>query len=173
MPARASGDISAGQSRRGPFAGRSDGEALGVSRWVEVTQDMIDRFGDVTLDPDPMHIDPEFAGQGPFGATIAFGFLTISLLTHLYHDAVSRLADAQAADGYNLNYGFDRLRLITPVPVGSLVRGRFSLARRSVDAKGRVTLALDAAIEIQGRPRPALVARWITMWAPHTIERAV
>ncbi len=141
-----------------------------VSGWVEITQSMIDCFGRNTLDPDPMHIDPEWAAaNSPFGGTIAFGFLTIALLSHLMHDAQGRataLSPDPARHGYFLNYGFDRLRLVQVVPVGSHVRGHFSHRETRIDEKGRHVATFDCTIEIRGQTRPALVAQWLAIWIP-------
>lgn len=150
------------------FEALQPGTELGVSRWLTVDQAMIDRFGAATLDPDPMHIDPEWAERhGPFGGSVAFGFLTMSLLTHLLHDA---LGSEPAADPcrreFNLNYGFDRLRLVTPVRAGARVRGVFRLAERFRDERQRLVSKLDCVIEIEGGERPALVARWLTIQVP-------
>lgn len=150
-----------------PIADIRPGDQAYVSDWVTVTQEMIDDFGRCTLDPDPMHVDPEWAANGPFGGTIAFGFLTISLLTHMMHSAIKTSPGREPASaGYFLNYGFDRLRLVTPVPVGSRVRGVFKLASREPDEKGRLVAAFDALIEIEGEARPALAARWLSIWVP-------
>ncbi len=144
------------------------GSVIGTSRWLEVDQALIDGFGAATLDPDPMHIDPEWAkANGPFGGTIAFGFLTVSLLTYLMHDALGTQPDREAHNrGYYLNYGFDRLRLVSPVRVGSRVRGVFKLARRIRDEKNRLVSTFDCVIEIEGEERPALVAQWLSVWVP-------
>lgn len=148
----------------------SPGREIGVSQWIDVTQAMIDGFGETTLDPDPMHIDPEWAAErSPFGGTIAFGFLTIGLLTRMFHTATGQgWGDDPAVAGYNLNYGFDRLRLISPVPAGARVRGRFVAADQRWDKKGRQIRTIDCEIEIENAPRPALVARWLTAWVPPT-----
>jgi acyl dehydratase len=153
---------------RDPFAELKPGSEIGVSNWVLVTQDMIDGFGKVTLDADPMHIDPHWAAtKGPFGHTIAFGFFTMSMLTHLLHDAMNTDSAREPAEmGYYLNYGFDRLRLVAPVPVERRVRGRFSLISRDGDEKGRYVSRVHATIEVEGGDRPALVAEWLTMWVP-------
>ncbi len=139
-----------------------------VSDWILVTQEMIDAFGAATLDPDPMHVDPRWAAtNGPFGGTIAFGFLTIALLTRMFHAATGQGWETDpAVDGYNLNYGFDRLRLVTPIPAGTRVRGHFVTAEVRQDDKGRRITATDCEIEIEGAARPALVARWLTAWVP-------
>lgn len=144
------------------------GTEVGLSPWLTVTQSMIDDFGHATLDPDPMHIDPEWCKtNSPFGETIAFGFLTISLLTHLMHSAMKvRSAKESCRTGYYLNYGFDRVRLVAPVRNGSRVRGRFTLRKRTKDGRGRWLTAFDCTVEIEGEARPALVAQWLTIWVP-------
>ena len=144
------------------------GGVVGTSRWLTVDQPMIDRFGQATLDPDPMHIDPQWAkSNAPFGGTIAFGFLTISLLTHLLHDAMGTDPVRDALhQGYYLNYGFDRLRLVAPVRVGSRVRGVFKLAKRIRDERDRLVSTFDCVIEIEGEERPALIAQWLSVWVP-------
>ncbi|WCM28469.1 hypothetical protein NDN01_05970 [Sphingomonas sp. QA11] len=148
--------------------GFTPGSLIGISDWITVTQEMIDVFGATTLDPDPMHIDPRWAAaNGPFGGTIAFGFLTIALLTRMFHDATGQGWDTDpAVVGYNLNYGFDRLRLVSPIPAGARVRGHFEVADVRRDDKGRRITAIDCEIEIEDADRPALVARWLTAWVP-------
>jgi acyl dehydratase len=147
------------------------GTDIGASPWVTVTQDMIDRFGDVTLDPDPMHVDPEWARRnGPFGGTIAFGFLTVSLLTHMLHAALGTAPHRDSyTGGYYLNYGFDRLRLVAPVRTGKRVRGHFRVAGRELDEQQRLKTTLQCRVEIEGDERPALVADWLTYWVPPEI----
>jgi acyl dehydratase len=142
------------------------GQKVGVSHWVLVDQQMIDRFAAVTLDPDPMHIDPAWCAQhSPFLSTVAFGFLTISMLTHLYHDVLQydRYGHAQTG-GYPLNYGFDRLRLIAPVPVNSRIRGHFTLLDVRERAPGETVHKTRVEIEIEGREKPALIAEWLGLW---------
>lgn len=144
------------------------GSEIGLSDWICVTQEMIDQFSAATLDPDPMHVDPRWAvDHGPFDGTIAFGFLTIGLLTRMFHAAIGEGWGADPAKvGYNLNYGFDRVRLVAPVPVGCRVRGHFAAAGERWDKKGRRILSVDCEVEIENAPRPALVARWLTVWVP-------
>ena len=146
------------------------GDDLGTSGWVTITQAMIDHFSKATLDDDPMHTDPVWATeQGPFETTVAYGFLTMSLITHLLHDA---RGDGPSIDpkngGYFLNFGFDRMRLITPVPVNSRVRGSFRMAERSTDHAGRTRLGIGVEVEIEGEQRLALSATWLTVWVPPT-----
>jgi len=144
------------------------GTEIGVSPWVTVSQAMIDGFGAVTLDPDPMHIDPQWAKEnGLFGGTIAFGFLTISLLTHLLHGALGTDPNRDPKEaGYYLNYGFDRLRLVSPVRAGRRIRGRFGLLDRKRDERQRLVSTFECTIEIEGEDRPALFAHWLTVWVP-------
>lgn len=140
---------------------------LGASAWLTVTQSMIDGFGAVTMDQDPMHVNPAWAATGPFGSTIAFGFLTISLLTHLMHNVMGTdAAGYDASDGYYLNYGFDRLRLVSPVPVGSRIRGHFRVLDVRPDPKGHSVVKTAVSVEIEGQERPALVAEWLSAWVP-------
>jgi acyl dehydratase len=148
------------------------GEEIAPSPWLTISQSMIDQFGAATLDPDPMHIDPAWAqASGPFGGTIAFGFLTISLLTHLLHKALGTDPNHDASQGYYLNYGFDRLRLVSPVPVGSRVRGIFRVKQRIEDERGRQVTTFDVTVEIEHAARPALVAQWLAVWVPPSISR--
>lgn len=151
--------------------GLTVGTVIGPSDWVPVTQELISGFARYTLDPDPFHMDPKWAeANSPYGVTIAFGFLTVSLLTHLMHNAQGARARDPAADpaihGYYLNYGFNRLRLVSPVKVDSRVRGHFTVKNREVDNKGRNIATFDCSIEIEGEKRPALIAEWLVLWIP-------
>ncbi|TPE61373.1 hypothetical protein FJQ54_08485 [Sandaracinobacter neustonicus] len=154
--------------RKSAIATAQTGDLLGVSEWVTITQQMIDSFSRATLDDDPMHTDPVWAAEkGPFGKTVSYGFLTMSLLTHLMHDAMQEGPACEPEQtGYFLNFGFDRLRLVAPVPVDSRVRGEFRLATRSRDEAGRIRLGVDVVIEIEGAGRPALSALWVVVWVP-------
>jgi len=137
-----------------------------VSDWLLIDQAMITGFGELTLDPDPMHMDPEWANaNGSYGGTIAYGFLTISLLSYLIHTVREEKPDAKK-EGHYLNYGFNRLRLISPIPTGSRIRGRFVCSAPEMDEKGRRLNRYDCTIEIEGQERPALVAEWLSMWVP-------
>jgi acyl dehydratase len=152
-------------------AGFNIGQKINSSAWVQVTQDLLDGFGKYTIDPDPFHIDPVWAKEhSPFGGTIAFGFFTVSMLTHLLHIAQGTGARDVAADpvthGHYLNYGFNRLRLVSPVYAGKNIRGLFSIKDLKVDEKGRSIVTFDTTIEIEGEERPALVADWLAIWIP-------
>jgi len=143
------------------------GKDIGTSDWLVVTQEMIDAFGGATLDHDPMHIDPEWAARGPFGKTIAFGFLTVSLLTYLMHQAMG--TDSSRYDptqGYYMNYGFDHLRLVSPVPSGARIRARIRVKDVRPDSGSRTIVKFDVTIELEGSERPAMVAEWLAVWVP-------
>lgn len=150
------------------FVGLEVGQNLGCSPWIKVDQAMISGFAQVTRDPDPMHIDPDFAAaNGPYGGTIAFGFLTLSLLTHMLHGTLgSDPARGAGEAGHFLNYGIDYLRLINPVKVGSRIRGHFEVQERRTDEKDRELVKFGCRVEIEGEDRPALVAVWLAIWMP-------
>lgn len=138
------------------------GQELGVSDWIEVSQSMIDQFADATLDHQYIHVDPEHARSGPFGGTIAHGFLSLSLLSRMSFNALPQIANMEIG----LNYGMNRLRFLSPVKSGERVRGRFVL-REVVDRSlGQLLLTHDVTVEIEGGSKPALVAEWLTMAVP-------
>jgi acyl dehydratase len=142
------------------------GQSIGSSDWFLIDQERIDAFAQATADMDPMHVDPEWArANSPFKTTIAFGFLTVSLLTHLSHQAIGWLNSTAAHEGgYALNYGFDRLRLIEPVLVGSRIRAHFTLLEYQEPRPGEVRSKFGVTVEIEGRSRPALAAEWLGLW---------
>ena len=132
------------------------GQEVGVSPWVEVTQERIDTFARAINDFQWIHVDPERAKQSPFGGTIAHGFLTLSLLSHLSEQTFS-FTDRRMG----INYGLNRVRFTSPVPVGSRVRARFTLLRfEKIEGNG-VQVTWTATIEIDGASKPALVAEWL------------
>ena len=135
------------------------GQEIGVSRWCEITQARVDAFADATEDWYFIHTDPaKAAAETPWGGTIAHGFLTASLLSAMAYDVVPVIEGSSRG----VNYGFDRLRFVSPVPVGSRVRGRFVLSEAVTDKPGEVTLRYATTVEIDGQDRPALAADWIT-----------
>ena len=135
------------------------GQEVGVSRWIEVSQARIDAFADCTEDHQFIHVDPEAARATPFGGTIAHGFLTLSLASAMSYDAVRPL------DGVviGVNYGFDKLRFLAPVPAGSRIRGRFRLLAADDKGQGRWLLKHELTVEIEGGDKPALIAEWLGM----------
>ncbi len=134
------------------------GHEAGVSDWVEITQDRIDRFADLTDDHQWIHIDVERAArESPFGTTIAHGFLTVSLLSGMMHEAVEVHGDFPL----RVNYGFNRLRFPSPVPAGSRIRAH--VAVNSVKAvENGYEVAWGVTVEIENQPKPALAAEWLT-----------
>ena len=141
------------------------GAVLGTSAWLLVDQDRIDRFGAVTDDLEPLHNDPAWcAAHSPYGTTISYGFLTLSLLTAFMHDVTrDALKGSRERGGFPLNYGFDRVRFLAPVPVGSRIRACLTLAARRPHPQGDL-LQISAVVEIEHRPKPALVAEWHSLW---------
>ena len=133
------------------------GTHLGHGGWHEVTQDRIDAFADATGDHQWIHVDPERAASGPFGTTIAHGFLTLSLIPVL-------VADVYRVDGLSLgvNYGADRVRFPAPVPVGSRVRAGVELVRLSPSGMG-VQALTRVTVELEGSERPACVADMLSL----------
>ncbi len=136
----------------------AEGTEIGISRWVDVGQDRIDGFAEVTEDHFFIHTDPtRAADETPFGGAIAHGFLTAALLAPMAYDALPGLEGSTQS----VNYGFDKLRFVAPVPAGARVRGRFTLVEADDGKPGEVTLRIAATIEIEGGSRPALVADWL------------
>ena len=136
------------------------GQVIGVSPWYEVTQDMIDRFSEVTDDHQFIHSDPVRAkAETPFGGTIAHGFLTLSLLSMLAREVLPKLKDR----AMGINYGFDRIRFMTPVKSGARVRGRFTLTETIDRAEKLIMFRYAVSIEIEGGAKPALTADWLTL----------
>jgi acyl dehydratase len=135
------------------------GTEVGVSDWIRVDQARIDAFAEVTEDRQFIHIDPEAAKATPFGGTIAHGFLTLSLASAMSYDAVKPLEGVVMG----VNYGFDKLRFLAPVPAGSRVRGRFKLLSAEDKGSGRWLLKHELTVEIEGGDKPALIAEWLGM----------
>ena len=127
------------------------GAEIGVGDWVTITQDRIDRFADATGDHQWIHVDVERAASGPFGSTIAHGFLTLGLIP-----AIAPSVDVPGTK-MAINYGLDRVRFIAPVPVGSRVRAR-SVLQEVSEVAGGVQVKSEVTIEIEGAAKPACVA---------------
>ena len=128
------------------------GEEIGVSDWVEVTQERINKFADATGDHQWIHVDVERAKQGPFGAPIAHGFLTLSLLSKFFGDAVHV---QQTRMG--VNYGLNKVRFPAPVPVGSRVRAHLTLAE-ATPIDGGLQIQWLVTVEREGSDKPVCVA---------------
>jgi acyl dehydratase len=132
------------------------GEQLGVSDWMTIEQQRVNAFADATEDHQWIHIDPQRAAAGPFGTTIAHGFLTLSLLPHLI-DQTYRAEGATMV----INYGLNKVRFPTPVPVGSCVRAEVVLAE-ATEVTGGLQLVVRATLQIEGNAKPGCVADWVT-----------
>jgi acyl dehydratase len=133
------------------------GREIAVSDWLLITQERVNRFAEITNDPDWMHTDVERARQGPVGETIVQGFLTLSLLLHFTHQAAYLPKDVQ----YAFNYGLDRVRWITPIRVGKRIRNHMSLHDITSKGEDRYLLSISNTVEIEGESRPAMVAQWL------------
>jgi acyl dehydratase len=131
------------------------GEELGVSPWVAIPQERIDTFARAIEDYQWIHVEPERAAQSPFGGTIAHGFLTLSLLSHLAEQTFS-FSDRKMG----INYGLNRVRFTAPVPSGSRVRARFTLAKYE-KLDGGVQVTWNTTVEREGSDKPVLIAQWI------------
>ena len=140
------------------LAGRI-GEAVGAGGWHTVTQADIDRFAEVTVDRNWIHVDADRSARGPFGATIAHGFLTLSLITGI-GPHLELPAGVTA-----INYGLDRVRFITPVPAGSRVRASARLTGVSETARG-IRVEQKVTVELEGSDKPACVAETVLLLIP-------
>ncbi len=135
----------------------SIGREAGVSPWLTVTQRMIARFADLTGDHQWIHTNPERARrESPFHAAIAHGFLTVSLLSRMVHEAV----DIDISSRLRVNYGFNRLRFPAPVPAGARIRAHVT-PNAVHDVEGGVEIAWGITVEIENQPKPALAAEWL------------
>jgi acyl dehydratase len=132
------------------------GEEVAVSPWVEVTQERIDTFAKAVDDPQWIHVDRSRAKSSPFGGTIAHGFLTLSLLSHL-----SERTFSFSERKMGVNYGLNRVRFTAPVPSGSRVRARFTLRKFERLADGGIQVTWNTVVEREGSDKPVLVAEWL------------
>lgn len=132
-----------------------------TSDWLLVDQELIDRFADTTRDWMFLHVDPEKAAQTEFGGTIAHGFLLLSLLAPLRSETPRPSLPGMRT---GVNYGFDRVRMVSPVRSGSRIRAHFTVTELRRDGPGQVREAMDVTLEVEGVERPAVVARWLTMY---------
>ncbi|WP_237060158.1 MaoC family dehydratase [Microbulbifer sediminum] len=127
--------------------------------WLTIDQSRINAFADCTGDHQFIHVDPEAAGQSPFGSTIAHGFLTLSLLSHFAGQLRVGIAGVEMA----VNYGLDRVRFINPVKVDQRVRVQARVLDVVDRGGGRYQVKLEMTMEIEGEEKPALIAEWLIM----------
>jgi acyl dehydratase len=140
----------------------SVGNQEGTGAWFEITQERINQFADVTEDHQFIHVDPKAAAElSPWGTTIAHGFLTLSLLTHL---SSSIPQPAERFDGIvmGVNYGFEKVRFVNPVKVGSKIRATSVLTSVDLKDANNLQVVRTMTVEIEGEEKPALVADWVT-----------
>jgi len=135
------------------------GSVIGKSDWLEIDQDRVNVFADVTEDHQFIHVDPEKAAMTPFGGPIAHGFLTLSLLSKFAETASITIKGAVMG----VNYGLDSVRFLNPVGVGKKVRGIFILKDVIEKKPGQILLTYSVSVEIDGVDKPALVADWLGM----------
>lgn len=136
------------------------GKDMPPGEWFEIDQQRINQFADVTVDHQFIHIDPEKAAQTPFGSTIAHGFLTLSMLTHLTSEAA--LLPQEIVMG--INYGFDKVRFLNPVKSGGKVRALVKIADITEKDNGQILVKQAVTVEIEGEETPALVCEWLAMY---------
>ena len=136
------------------------GEVIGVSDWIEVSQDRINKFAEATGDFQFIHVNPEMAKMTPFGGTIAHGFLTLSLIP-----ALGAVTEGARIDGVKMgiNYGGNKTRFISPVRSGKRVRAHTKLLELVEKRPGQWQQTNEITIEIEGEDKPALICEWITM----------
>ncbi len=127
--------------------------------WFEVTQEQVNVFADCTLDHQFIHIDPEAAAKSPFGGTIAHGFLTLSMLAY-FSESFSLSIEGSYM---GVNKGFDKVRFVAPVPVGSRIRCHTTVAEINEKKPGQYDFEMEISIEIEGGDKPALVAEWLSV----------
>jgi acyl dehydratase len=135
------------------------GSEIGTSDWIEVDQRRIDLFAEATEDRQWIHVDAERAAAGPFGTTIAHGYLTLALVPHLM-----RQVYAVQGSTMGVNYGLDGVRFLAPVPAGSRVRVRVSVRSVELREDGALRLGLAVAVELDGAERPACSATTIALY---------
>ncbi|MCG8394780.1 MAG: MaoC family dehydratase [Pseudomonadales bacterium] len=136
------------------------GQSLGESQWRTVDQTRIDGFADLTEDPQWIHTDPQRAAkESPFGATIAHGFLSLSLLSAMAMDVLPTIR----GQVMGINYGFDKVRFMNPVREGSKIRGKFTLMEVKQRSDNEWQLRHGVEVEIEGQDKPALIAEWLSL----------
>lgn len=137
------------------------GRELGVSSWIEIDQNMIDRFAETTRDRQWIHVDVERAKrESPFGAPVAHGYLTLSLLAAMSYE-IGAVPEGTAAI---FNYGLDKVRFLAPVKAGSRVRMRSTLVSFEEKGPGQFLMKTSNVVEIEGEDKPALIAEALTMF---------
>lgn len=135
------------------------GTEIGVSDWAVMDQNRINVFADVTEDHQFIHVNEEAAKLTPFGGTIAHGFLTLSMLSKFSEGSGLVIEGVKMG----VNYGFEKVRFLAPVPSGSKIRGRFNLKDAVEKKPGQFLLTYEVTVDIEGQDKPALIADWLAM----------
>ena len=135
------------------------GTQVGVSEWITIDQARIDAFAEVTDDRQFIHVDPDAAAKTMFGGTVAHGFLSLSLLSRMAFDVMLVPENMKMA----VNYGFDRIRFLAPVPVGARVRGIFTLTNVEEKSLGQLLVHHNVMVDIDVTEKPALTADWLSL----------
>jgi acyl dehydratase len=135
------------------------GTELGVSSWVDITQDKINQFANVTGDHQFIHVDVEAAKQTPFGGTIAHGLLTLALLPAFAHDVLPSIEGVKMG----INYGYNKIRFLSPVKTGKRLRGRFTLKEVTEPKLGQLMSVFNVSVEIENEDKAALLAEWVIL----------
>ncbi len=135
------------------------GQEVAVTDWLMVDQNKIDQFAEITLDRQFIHIDPVRAKDTPFGGTIAHGLLTLSLVAYFVEQSQFNI------DGFlvRVNYGFDKVRFLSPVPSGSQVRSRIKLLAAEEKRPGQLMLRIEVIVEVEGSSKPAMIAEYLEL----------
>jgi acyl dehydratase len=136
------------------------GDELGLTDWLQMDQERIDKFADCTLDHQWIHVDKDAAAKGPFGKTIAHGYLTVSLLSYFSAD----IALVPEGTMMAINYGMNKLRLINPIPFDAKIRDRVTLTAVDEKSGGRILVTTTHTVEIEGEEKPACVAEVLGMF---------
>ena len=132
---------------------------LDATDWFQVTQEQINIFADCTLDKQYIHVDPEASQKTPFGSTIAHGFLTLSMLSYFSEQYNVLISGLQMG----INKGFNKIRFLAPVKVGSYIRCHAKIIDITEKKPGQFDFITEATVEIQGEDKPALVAEWLSV----------
>ncbi|MEO9648667.1 MAG: MaoC family dehydratase [Roseobacter sp.] len=135
------------------------GTSFGHSEWLEISQQKIDAFADLTQDWQPIHLEPEAGRQAGFQGSVAHGFLTLSMLSAMSYQVLPKIQGETSS----INYGFDRIRFMAPVPAGARIRGTFVLSE--AEPRGDAwMLRFAVTVDIQGYEKPALFVDWLCLY---------
>ena len=135
------------------------GREVGVSEWSTIDASRVAQFAECTEDFQFIHLDPEAAKAAGFDGAIAHGFLVLSMLSKFAYEASAQIENCRVS----INYGFEKVRFLSPVPVGSQIRARFVLANVAQKREGQWLMTHDVSVEVKDQDKPAIVAQWLTL----------